>query len=214
MPQPPAPPPAPTPPAPPAPPDPSPQPPQPTTQTVPYDRFASVNAEKNAAEERARAAEARAQALEDANATELERAQRERDREKARADAAESRYQTTVRDNAIRGVAAKAEGDRPPAIDADAVVALLGTGQYGEVKADDPASVAAAVTKLHEAKPTLFAAASPTPPAPTSFGLPAGAPPAPTSDPTQPNPQDSERGSMGRAMLTMLKGPGSGAAQQ
>lgn len=207
MPQPPAPP-SPTPPPAPAPPDPSPQPPQPTpTQTVPYDRFASVNAEKNAAEQRAAAAEQRAAELEAANQSELQRAQTAAEREKARADAAEARLSTTLRDNAVRNAATTPHDARGIAIDGDAIAAMIATGQFGEVKPDDPATVDAALNKLHELKPTLFATPA-APPQPQPFGLPAGTPPPAGTDPTQPNPQDTERGSMGRAMLTMLRGPG------
>lgn len=212
MPQPPAPP-APTPPPPaPAPPDPSPQPPQPT-QTVPYDRFASVNAAKTQAEQERDAAIARAEAAEAATQSELQREQTARQRAEQRAQDAEARLSTTLRDNAVRGAAMTPHDTRGVAIDGDAIAAMIATGQYGEVKPDDPATVDAALTKLHELKPTLFAA--PAPPAqPTSFGLPAGTPPPAPTDPAQPNPQDTERGSMGRAMMTMLRGPGSGQPSQ
>jgi multidrug efflux pump subunit AcrA (membrane-fusion protein) len=185
---PPAPAPQPTPPA----PAPEPPAPQPTSQTVPYDRFSQVNSEKAAAEKRAADAEARLQALEDQNKSELEKAQAQAAREKARADAADAT------------VAKQQIGDRPAAIDADAVIALLDTGQYGEVKADDPASVTAAIGKLHEAKPTLFATSA-TPPQPQPFGMPASVPAPAQNNGTQPEP-GSEREGMGRAMLGMLRG--------
>jgi multidrug efflux pump subunit AcrA (membrane-fusion protein) len=197
---PPAPAPQPTPPA----PAPEPPAPQPTSQTVPYDRFSQVNSEKAAAEKRAADAEARLQALEDQNKSELEKAQAQAAREKARADAADATVAKITRDNAVRSLATQQIGDRPAAIDADAVIALLDTGQYGEVKADDPASVTAAIGKLHEAKPTLFATSA-TPPQPQPFGMPASVPAPAQNNGTQPEP-GSEREGMGRAMLGMLRG--------
>ena len=179
--------------------------PPPTTQTVPYDRFSEVNAARQEAEKRAQEAEKRAQELEDAQRSELEKAQAAAAREKARADAAEQRLQTTMRDNAIRAAAMTATDDRPAAIDADAVVALLGTGQYGDVKPDDPASATAAIAKLAEAKPTLFAAPAAQQAQPQAFGFPAGAAPGAANNGTTPEPE-SERASMGTAMLSMLRG--------
>lgn len=181
-------------------PDPTPQPEPPATpplpqtdpppsQTVPLDRFNDVIGQARTAQKERDDAIARLQAIEDANKSEVEKAQSAAQREKARADDLDNRLRTTQRDGLVRAVASDA-------IDADAVIALISGGKYGDVDPEKPETATEAIEKLRDAKPNLFGAGQPA--APQPFGRPL----APTGN-GQPQ-SDDPRLAMGQGILAAL----------
>lgn len=190
----------PQPPAPPAPPTspppqpPAPQPDPPTTQAVPYDRFKEVNEAKSAAERERDEMRQRLQALEDEKKSDLDKATARAERAEAKVGELSTQIANSTRDRLVGQFAKTAN-----AIDEDAVVAMVATGQFGNIDVNDPGTIKAAVDKLAEQKPTLFGAAQQQQPMP--FGLPNGTAPVPGA---QPEPS-SERESMGRSMLAILR---------
>lgn len=193
--------PAPPAPAPPAAPEPAPTPPpaQPPSGGIPKDRFDEVNKAKNEAEAEVARLRAEAQAREDAEKTELQKAQDTAAREKAAREAAEGALAKTQRDGALR-TAAQAAG----AISPDAIVALANERgvQIDPAKPESAAEAVAAMKGTAEqpgADAALFGDG--TVGQPQAFGVPS-TPPPPGS--TAPAPSDDPKGALGQGLLASM----------
>lgn len=174
---------------------------------VPQSRFSEVTRERQAEKERADALQAKLDEKEAEGATELQKAITRAEKAEAERDTLKGTVGTMKRDAVLRS-AIPAE-----AIDADAAAAMLATGTYGAIDPDKPETVTAAVDALKTAKPKLFTATNngdQNGGQPQGFGgggsNNGGSNNGGGNGGEQQGEPASERESMGRGILGLLKG--------